>query len=640
MKPMIKRPNIFLASAAIVLSLGACGAETGQVSEPEMEVGELIQAQTNERAFFEQLISTPFQGNAADVTTPVDFEVAFADLPEGMRIETGTVSVVDGTGATRVEDFAIVYDLDGTGVGLEADEVLFYGFDPNAIPDRIRGTNLEQSVKVADRIELRGVKSVGMDAVSRLFMDQYVEAIDDLTPLEDEVIGELNAIDVFTYNFEMDTLLLDGFVLEPFTYARFDDLEIDDAAEPDTEERMGLQMIGAFARSFSLDALVYRGVGMDYEMRDGDIEMSMDMSLGLAGIRGYNRGDLAYSGSWDTTFTGGFPIPVEPGNEDEMRIVPMTGGVELSTISGMKLARAFEALANWEMPEANETDFMSLGAWEMSNYTMDIEGQSLFKAETFALNTEFHWLLPTQINLSFSDTGYNLGNLFEVMTQDLGEEFVPGLGPEDLSRGLAIVEQYGFDCFCGDYAISLTWDETSGAVKYDENSQFAEAFRGSTLVDLTIPTPAAIAEILTSEDVESQFETALKDAFEFREVEINMTDMGGLSNLFEMLHAIGEAFPEQQGMAILAYNDATQLRALAVNSVIGMKPMVRQQAPMADPWMDALASFLEEGGTLTFAAKPPQVINAELIESLEADGVDPDPEELVEIFGLTVTHTK
>ncbi len=112
------------------------------------------------------------------------------------------------------------------------------------------------------------------------------------------------------------------------------------------------------------------------------------------------------------------------------------------------------------------------------------------------------------------------------------------------------------------------------------------------------------------------------------------------TDLFEMLHAIGEAFPEQEGMAMLAYNDAVQLRALAVNMVVGMKPMVRQEVPSADPYMDAIAAFLEDGGTLTFSVKPPTPITFDLIESLDAAEEEPDPDTILDIIGLTVTHTK
>lgn len=634
-----------LFAIGLAFSVAACGNAQNSETTTTAEM-------SAEQAFFADLLEAPYDGAVTADAEPVDFASAFADLPDGVSLQTGAVSVVADSGATRVEDFAIVYDLEGTPVGVEANEVLFYGFDPDAIADRIRGTNLDATLKVADRIELRGVKSVGMEAVSKLMMEQYVGAIDEFTPLDDDIVTDIGAVDVFDYNFEMKTLLIDGFDLHPFIYAKLEDeadeVEIDDEsleienllAASDHDERHGFQMLGAWMRAFSIDAVVYDDLVFEYAMRDNDIELSMNMSIGLSGLRDYNRGDLAYSGSWDAVIDGGFPIPDPDGGATDLKTVPMSGGVTSSTISGFKMAKAFEALANWQMPETSEADLFDLGRWEMSNYTLDIAEKSLFKAEALVFDSEFHWLLPTSINLSLTDTGYNIGNLFEVMTEEMGEELEPGLSAEDLRKGLEIVEQYGFECLCGDWALDLNWNESTGAISYREKGQFADAFKGTTSADLGFSTPERISALFDLEDPETGFETAFQEDFEFRGFESVLTDTGGLSTLFEMLHAIGQAFPEQEGMAMLTYNDAAQLRMLSVNMVNGMKPMVRQEMPGADPWMDALAAFLEEGGTLTISAKPPTPINYALIESYEESGIDPGPEEIVEIIGLTVTHTK
>ena len=119
-----------------------------------------------------------------------------------------------------------------------------------------------------------------------------------------------------------------------------------------------------------------------------------------------------------------------------------------------------------------------------------------------------------------------------------------------------------------------------------------------------------------------------------------MTDIGGLTNLFAMLDALGDAFSDRPEMAMLTYNDAEQLRAFAKNSAIGLSPMLEQEIPGAEGWMTAIASFIEEGGTLSISAKPAQPINNELIETLQEDGFDPEPEDILELFGLTVSHTK
>ena len=91
---------------------------------------------------------------------------------------------------------------------------------------------------------------------------------------------------------------------------------------------------------------------------------------------------------------------------------------------------------------------------------------------------------------------------------------------------------------------------------------------------------------------------------------------------------------------MLTYNDAAQLRMFSINMVNSMRPFARQEFPGVDPYMDAVAAFLEEGGTLTLSANPPTPITVALIESLEESGIEPGPDEMVEIVGLTVTHTK
>lgn len=629
----------------IALSLGTALALTA-CSQAQL-VDTPIEDVVSERAYFQTLLNTPFTGDISASAQPVDFAAAFVDLPEGVRLETGAVSIDSATGATRVEDFAIVYDLDGTGVGLEADEVLFYNFDPNAIADRIRGTNLDATLKVADRIEMRGVKSVGMEAVSTMMMEEYIGTIEDFTDEDNELVEELNAVDIFSYNFGIQKLLIDGLVLEPFEYAApeaavtlDEDGEPIDEFEVMDEDRVGLQMFAAFMRSYSVDALAYQNMSASYAMNMDGIELSQVMSIGSAGMRGYSRGDLDFSGGWDTQLSGQFPFPNETGEGPEMIMMPMLGGVGSSEVSGMRFSKALEALANWEMPSKDVTDLMDLGRWELTDYLLDLDDKTLLKSEKIVFDSDFRWFLPTRIELDIANTGYEVSNLLSIMTDSFGEELGSEFTPEQLSTGLSILDQYGFGCFCGDYKLTATWDEDTGAMAYREASRFAQAFAGTTSFDIGFSTPDAIAGLFESDDPEAAFEDLMVSDLEFRNFEMTLTDIEGLGNLFAMLHEIGKAFPEQQGMAMLTYNDADQLRAFAVNAVIGVTPMVRSELPGAEPWMNALAGFIEEGGTLKVSANPSSPINAETIEAIDSMDEEPSPEALVELFGLTVTHTK
>lgn len=655
MTTWIQRSRSTLLSIGVATAISACG----QAQETPAIVDLAPSVQDPERAFFAQLLDAPFVGAPSLGAEPIDFALAFADLPDEISLSTGAVTVDSLSGATRVADFALYHDLDGTPVGIEADEVLFYNFNPAAIAERVRGNNLSDEVKVADRIELRGVKSIGMDAVSKLLMDEYIDTLEGLAS-DEEVLADLNAMDIFSYNFGIEKLLIDGFTLYPFAYVAAEEAEaLEPVAEPSDESeetmdevyqdiydsreesaRQGFQLIAAAARSFSIDAIAYENFSADYSMRMDDIDISMDMSASLAGLRGYDRGDLDYSGNWEANFVGEFPIPNESSGTEELSIIPMVGGVSSSSISDMKLGQAFEALANWQMPDKSLTNFLDLGRWEISNYRLDMADETIFNSDKIVFDSDFHWLLPTAIELSLSDTGYDIGNLFSVMTEQMGEEFDAEFTPEQLKTGLEIADRYGFDCFCGDYSLNFTWDEETGDITYHETGNFAEAFSGLTSLNLGFSTPDTIAGLFEADDVESAFQIALISDFAFQGLNWEMNDLGGLTNLFEMLHAIGLAFPEEEGMAMLTYNEPEQLRMLAVNSVIGMKPMVRQQVPGIDPWMDALASFLEEGGTLSIDANPEQPVTAAVAAVLMMGGSEPDPEQIIELFGLTVTHTK
>ena len=67
------------------------------------------------------------------------------------------------------------------------------------------------------------------------------------------------------------------------------------------------------------------------------------------------------------------------------------------------------------------------------------------------------------------------------------------------------------------------------------------------------------------------------------------------------------------------------------------KATAAAEFPPAGDWIEAFATYLETGGKIEFASNPPVPIDAELIDSYENE---PEPEVIVEIFGLTVTHTK
>lgn len=613
----------------------------GQTSTPAVKGVD----NAGEKAFFtalasDKLVVTP-PSEAPDIASALD------SLPNGFRVEMGDITINQATGAAEVTDFAFLYTFKDVDVGLRAKTAQFWDFNPSALGDRIKGTNLDQSVKVATRIKMTDVTSVGLTDMYEAMMDGYFDIITENSDLgdefEDEFSTAMDSMEIKTYEGSIGTLVIDNLVMEPFTFTP----QTADAenAMDDVDAMHALQAIGAGARSFSFDAVMYSDMKFEMDMVQMDAEMKMDMEIPLSGIRSYQRGDMAYSASWGATFDMQMQMPFPDQQLGETGIVtklielPMSGGIALSSVSDMRLAKAFEALSKWEMPAVSETDFMSFGRFVMQNYKVDFGGERLFNADLIDVDlTQAHWLLPTRIAIDVDNFQYDLGGVAEQMFAMMPDEGGPD--PEELAqimRTIDIVNEYDFGCLCGDYDMEITWNEDNGDLKYREDGQFAKAFKSQFSLDMTLPTPSTFTALIEADADESAYQAELEKDFSFESMAGKLTDTGGLERAFNMANAIGKEFKDEPGMAMLAYNTPEQMRELMVNGTAMMKPMVRQELPAAADWLDAVGAFIKDGGTLSFAMKPSKPLKIADIEDLDPDT---DPEAFVEAFNISVTHKK
>ena len=627
-----------IGAGCLALALVACGPKAASPTA----------SASDERAYFDDLADLDFSVEVP-ATVP-DIASAFASLPDGVRVEMGEVTLDQSNGAAVTTDFALLFEWNGMDVGLRAETARFWGFDPDVLDARINGRDLGETRKLADRIELNNIKTVGLAELYSALFDGYLDVVDDYADFEDEIFGEAFEMDVKTYEIGILQLVIDGLILEPFTYAAWaPEADAETVRSSELEFIHTVQTLAAGMRAFSFDAMFYRDMTLDYDVSTYGAESSMVISIPMTGIRGYQRGDMAYSGSWDTTMKASLPMPdmaaMEAGEVETpvFKSYEMSGGIALSVVEDVRLAKALEAVTNWSLPEASETDFMSFGRMLLVDYQLDFAGKPMFGLDRMELDlTQFHWLLPTKISLDVDNLSYQIGDLMAVMFEDLGEDLGPGMDMQMFQKGLAIAKQYEFDCFCGDYSVEFSWDEKTGDVGYREQGQLMAAFQSLTTLDMTVPKPATIAALLTDDDGdEAAYELALglafTEAFEFRSAKGQITDTGGLTRLFEMAHAIGEAFPEQEGMSILAYNSPEQLRDMAVSSFSFVRPMVREELPAAEAWLDAVSDFVSDGGVLTWQFAPKKPLT---VVTFVGFGNDPDPAEIVETLGFSVTHTK
>ncbi|MEM1390648.1 MAG: hypothetical protein AAGG45_06165 [Pseudomonadota bacterium] len=630
----MKNSLVVTTAAVALLGLSACTPS----SDTDSAVSELVEAVSEAptgRALAAELLEGEYTtATVSDFSTDA-FNALAAQLPGDTTFSFSSVTKGDN-GASVVNDFTFTVMVDGIEFGLKADTAEFWGFDGDALTGRLEGTNLDLTLRLADRITLTGISSVGFDELGERMMREYNDALVNTIDPSGDVIAPTDLMVIRDYDIRAGKLVLDGLTLDPYEVTFTQDEDIG----PDSIDGVHLlQAYAAASRAFSLDGLALSNAEFVMDMAAAEQGMSMNMIIPVTVMSDYKRGDIGYLAYFDNTFDmeGAFPVE-DAGFDNDTLKLDMQGELKAYEVSDFDLANVYRAVSEWKMPEHTETNFMSLGQWRIEGYSLDFGGETVFNSDLITLDlTEFHWLLPTDISLDIDGFAYELGAIFDSVFEMLSDEEMSADELAQIQTVMTVLGENDLDCLCGDFELKASWNEDTGAITYFETGNFADLFGGKTEFDLSIITPAQAAAAITEAVDERTFEEQFEAAFEFRSFLWQIEDTGGLEALLTVAHEVGEAFPDEPSMAMLAYNDADALRALAVNAVRGFGPAAVQGVPEAEPWVDLVATWLEDGGILTVEADPPSPINQALVE--EFGDRDPEPSEMIEIFGISVIYT-
>ena len=208
---------------------------------------------------------------------------------------------------------------------------------------------------------------------------------------------------------------------------------------------------------------------------------------------------------------------------------------------------------------------------------------------------------------------------------------------DGVEKAIELLPEHGLNQIPFDLEFKATWAADSGpadlAFRWD-----AEGFGSNEFdIGITVPVYDALSSAFEAEDREEAFETAFREAFSFQGARWFEEDKGGYDKLFGFANAIGKEYPDEGWGAMLGSMEPAQMRTYLGTMTRMVKASAAAEFPPAEAWIESIATYLESGGSLEIAARPPVPINEELIDSYEDE---PEPEEIVEIFGLTVTHTK
>jgi len=645
---MMKKHWLSGAMAAAVLA--AC---TPTTDTPETPAAETVTSDATLDAF----MAVADQSLTVENANEADLSALVAALPDYASLSWDSKSFDATSGATVFENLAFGFGTDPQ-FGLNFEDAKVWGLETDLLTAKLGGARLSESGPLLTRLEGSNVSYFGVAQAVNLLFDSIMNGLEEELPEGVEL-----AFDEFESNTER--LVVTGVTLRPWELTRLSPEIVTDLDEEIPAEAIGAihfaQQMIAVTRSVGMEKNISIGTEARLRMRQPGAEWSADFQIGMVGadnVQGFDIGSYVardYSG----TQVSAYNDATMPGE-----VMTMTGfpagftmaqaeSYGLSSVTDLRLDKVMGYLARSELPGMDERDLLSLGRWDIRDYRSQLNEREIITADSAYFNADgFEWIIPGDLSFGMKGATLNTGELtgfFQIMFEafmdqsisdelDESEQAEMEMVREGVQKAIDLLPEHGLDKLPFDVDFSARWDADSGPS--DFSAVFDADGFGRTEFDLglTLPIYSALQAAYEAEDKEAAFEDLFENAFAFNGARYLEEDKGGYDKLFGFAHALGKEYPDQGWGAMLGNMEPAQLRSYLGTMMRMGKPGAAAEFPPAADWIEAYASFLESGGTFEFSSTPPQPIDKELIESY--DDRDPEPEEIVEMLGLTVTHTK
>ena len=648
--------TIWLSGAVTALAIAGCSQGTETPETPDTPaISSIATIDADIEAFMavanERLVVS--DAREADLTGLV------AALPEYASLTWASKSFDATSGATQFEDLAIGFGSEPQ-FGLNFETAKVWDLEPGLLTARLSGERLSETGPVFARMEAENVSYFGVSQA----MNTLVESI--LTGMDTELPEDMDlAFDEFESN--TDKLVMTGVSLRPWELSVLTPEQVAEFGEEIPPEAMDFihlaQHLIAVSRAVAIDKSLSLGTVGRMKMRQPGADWSADFSIGLVGadnVRGFDVDAYVardYRGHQVSAYTQG----ALPGEVISMSGFPagfsmaQAESYGASKITGLRLDKLMGYVTRSEIPGMDERDLFSLGRWDVSDYEAQLNDKEILKAERAYFNGDnFEWFIPSDLSFGINGATLNTGELtgfFQILFETFMDEAATGemseteqaemnLVREGVQKAIDLLPEHGLDTLPFNADFSAKWDAEGGPT--DFSAVFDADGFGKSAFELAISLPdySALQAAYEAEedDQESAFEESFERAFAFRGARFKEEDKGGYDKLFAYAHALGKEFPDEGWGAMLGNMEPAQLRTYLGTMMRMGKAAAAEEFPPAADWIEAYASYLESGGAFEFASNPPTPITKALIDS--QDDRDPEPDEIVEIFGLTVTHTK
>jgi hypothetical protein len=638
---------IGILAAIAVIALGAWFVLSKSGASDGPAIGSADVAKFD--ADFESLLSTKLvsPGGAA-----LDIDTLVGALPGAFAVEHNGAAFDEATGATTIKGLTLTHAaLDGAAITI--DELSTWGFDADLLSARIAGEQLDATALLAKRIDMLGVSVTGLAEAYQPLIDATIDGAQLLDTNGLERQAHIDAYDFAIERVVVDTTQLHPFAWTPLTLEQFGPVDGSVSLDDLRAMHMG-QLIAAFARSYSIEAIAFENMSVDMKMTQFDAETGMKLLARRAGYRGIDRGDLESAIIQDLEFSGTTAMlniadlamsdaGEELGSTPLMKEFPLSGTMKLYSVTNVRLSNVFDHAARGQWPDATETDLLSLGVLVGKDFVYNLDGKPFYSLDEIRYDVSgFHGLAPTKIDIKFDNLVYHIDNLVEMFapTQISGEKTSEEM--KAIEDVMAILDTYDLAAPSIDLNMGWTWQQDEGVGEANIAYGVDGMSRLAARVNMRTPTYAEMVPHLKFTGDAPVDGGALEELFEQR-FAINSAswiaeDEGGIEKILALIPEIALVVPDPDPeVQVLAAYEPETLRLMAVGGIQFAAGEVVKEAPQARPVFEGLVSLMEEGGRLEIRLDPPQPLDAELFNNIELE--DLPPERRLDVLGLSVEHT-
>jgi ABC-type amino acid transport substrate-binding protein len=629
-----------IVKLALIAAVALCAAACSQKS------GALAPVKTDAKAFEAELAALPGEQFVLKTDGPADIGSLVAAVPKSIKVTYATVTFDAASGATIINQLRISPS-DQPDIGLVIDQMKVWGLDAKAATDRLTGQNLDQTVRIARRIDATGVTPFGLEkllapaidasnqVVTGVIEDQIRAAAPDADPEDIDV--QSYAARITGYDIGIGRLIVEDLYLRPW--------EIRQVTLPSDNAIASLmpfaQGYAAGTRAIAFDLLATYETTISMTMTQMGRETAMSGTVATVGYRGWRGGDIDLALLSNMQVKLSEKMPTAP----EAPPLPfvMKESIGRYTLAGIRIEKALGYLARGEMPPRTESDLLSLGQISMENLTADLNGHPFFSMDKGSADlSKFHWLIPVKGKLSAQNVAYDIPGVlaFAEDAANMGggseTEPVPTIPPAIIP----ILAKYGLDKPSMDFDFGWDWNPKTGAARIDTSYGLDGYDRYDIAADFVLPTFDGVSALVpeTGEPETAAIGDLFSKTSALKSASFNLVDEGGLEKIFAVIIEIAKAMPDDDpSMGPLRALTPEGLRGMASSGAYMLADQAGAQMPAAKDWLRPFAAWVTEGGAVHARMKPKAPVVFSTYGGQVSSGAIA-PEAALDAFNLSVTH--